>query len=130
MIGDLYHGRVPEGAVYVGRPAPGLPGSPFANRHRPGTCRACGQRHDRAAAVIAYARDLAARPDLIAAARRDLTGVDLACWCRLDTGPCHAEVLLLVAAGNEPEAAAQLCCTAASAGQLPLAPITAAGGRR
>jgi hypothetical protein len=29
--GDLFHGRVPGGAVYVGRPAPGLPGSPYAN---------------------------------------------------------------------------------------------------
>lgn len=120
MIGDLYHGRVPEGAVYVGRPAPGLTGSPFANRHRAGTCRACGQRHDRPGAVAAYARDLAARPALIAAARRDLAGADLACWCRLDTGPCHAEVLLLVAAGDEPEEAARRCCADAAAGQLPL----------
>lgn len=131
MIGDLYHGRVPDGAVYVGRPAPGLAGSPYANRHRAGTCRACGQQHDRAGAVIAYARDLASRQDLVAGARRDLVGVDLACWCRLDTSPCHAEVLLLVAAGHEPEAAAGQCVAAAAAGQLPLVladPVS--GGRR
>jgi hypothetical protein len=127
MIGDLYHGQVPEHAVYVGRPAPGLPGSPYANRHRAGDCRGCGRRHDRAGAVTAYARDLAARPDLIAAARRELAGTDLACWCRLDTGPCHAEVLLLVAAGAEPVAAAEQCCAAAAATQLPLTGLTLGG---
>jgi hypothetical protein len=125
MIGDLYHGRIPTGAVYVGRPAPGLPGSPYANRHRAGDCRGCGQRHDRAGAVTAYAHDLAARPDLVAAARRDLTGADLACWCRLDSGPCHAEVLLLVAAGAEPVAAARQCCAAAA--ELPLSGLPAGG---
>jgi len=29
--GDLYHGQVPDGAVYVGRQAPGLKRSKFAN---------------------------------------------------------------------------------------------------
>ncbi len=67
MIGDLYHAQVPSGAVYVGRLAPGLPGSPYANRHRPGSCRSCGHLHDRVGGVIAYVRDLAARPDLVAA---------------------------------------------------------------
>jgi hypothetical protein len=119
MIGDLYHGRIPEGAVYVGRAAPGLPGSPFANRHRAGICRACGARHDRAGAVTAYACDLAARPDLVCAARRDLAGADLACWCRLDVSPCHADVLLLVAAGDDPDTAARRCCAATSQLYLP-----------
>lgn len=123
MIGDLYHGRIPDGAVYVGRAAPGLPGSPFANRHRAGTCRACGARHDRVSAVIAYARDLAARPDLVLAARRDLAGADLACWCRLDVSPCHADVLILVAAGDDPDAAGRRCCAATQQPYLPgLAP--------
>lgn len=31
VLGDLYHGRIPEGAIYVGRAAPGLPASPYAN---------------------------------------------------------------------------------------------------
>lgn len=32
--------------------------------------------------------------------RRDLAGRDLACWCPLDQ-PCHADVLLALAAGGE-----------------------------
>jgi hypothetical protein len=102
VIGDLYHGRIPDGAVYVGRAAPGLTASPYANRHRAGTCRACRTEHDRAGAVAAHSRDLEARPQLVAAARRDLAGVNLACWCRLDARPCHADVLLLVVAGSPP----------------------------
>jgi Domain of unknown function (DUF4326) len=42
------------------------------------------------------------RPQLLAAARRELAGVDLACWCQLDSRPCHGDVLLLVAAGAAP----------------------------
>jgi Domain of unknown function (DUF4326) len=97
VIGDLFHGRVPDGAVYVGRGAPGLPASRWANPHRIGTCRVCGgERHDRAAAVEAYERELT--PELVAAARTELAGHDLACWCRLDVA-CHADVLLKVANG-------------------------------
>lgn len=92
--GDLYHGRIPDGAVYVGRGAPGLPASPYANWHKIGHCRICDVKHDRAGAVDAYRLDLDGSPDLVAAARRDLAGLDAACWCRLDEGPCHADVLL------------------------------------
>ena len=31
VTGDLFHGQVPDGAVYVGRAAPGLRKSPYAN---------------------------------------------------------------------------------------------------
>ncbi|MFE0532031.1 DUF4326 domain-containing protein [Micromonospora parva] len=106
VAGDLYHGRVPDGAVYVGRGAPGLPGSRYANRHRAGHCRVCGVEHDRAAAVAAYARDLEQRPELVDAARRELAGADLACWCRVDGGPCHGDVLALVVVGHAPQTAA------------------------
>ncbi|MFD8564676.1 hypothetical protein ACFV1N_46060 [Streptosporangium canum] len=34
VIGDLFHGRGPEGARYVGRAAPGLAASPFATPSR------------------------------------------------------------------------------------------------
>jgi len=37
VAGDLFHGRVPDGAVYVGRAARGLTVSPYANRHRAAT---------------------------------------------------------------------------------------------
>lgn len=33
--------------------------------------------------------------------RRELAGRDLACWCRLDS-PCHADVLLAIAGGENP----------------------------
>jgi len=95
VSGDLFHGRVPPDAVYVGRAAPGLPASRHANPHTvDGTCRRCGQPHDRAQAVAAYARDLPA--GLVAAARHQLAGADLACWCPPDQ-PCHADVLLRLA---------------------------------
>lgn len=50
----------------------------------------------RSEAVREYRDYLATRPDLVAAARRELAGRDLACWCPLDE-PCHADVLLDVA---------------------------------
>jgi len=106
VLGDLFHGRVPAGAVYVGRAAPGLRASRCANPHRAGACRRCGHEHDQAGAVTAYAVDLDRHPELVAAARRELAGVDLACWCRTDAGPCHGDVLVLVAAGVTPHAAA------------------------
>jgi hypothetical protein len=34
--------------------------------------------------------------DLAAAARRELRGKNLACWCALE-GPCHADILLRLA---------------------------------
>lgn len=83
--GDLYHGRVPEGAVYVGRAAPGLPASPFRN---PYTVKLYGE-----AAVALYAAYLERNPELVERARRELTGKDLACWCKPGQ-PCHADELL------------------------------------
>lgn len=99
--GDLFHGRIPDGAVYVGRPAPNFPGSPFQNRHPVGNCRRCSRGHaDQASAVSAFAHDLDSDPGLAVAARRDLAGRDLACWCK--EPPCHGDVLVLVAAGVTP----------------------------
>lgn len=74
---------MPPGAVYVGRRTKF--GNPFhAEPATPAT---------RAAAVDRYRAWLAARPALIAAARCELAGRNLACWCPLD-GLCHADVLL------------------------------------
>lgn len=95
VAGDLYHGQMPEGSVYVGRGAPGLAGSKFANPHPVGRrCRLCaGVEHSRGAALIAFRRHLEDHPELIAAARVELAGRDLACWCST-TEQCHADVLL------------------------------------
>lgn len=138
--------RMPEGAVYVGRPTrfgnpfqyrthyalarmPALDGSPWEYE---GRISADGTRHDmhhpdgtitqhdirymtRAETVETYARALITpTPQLhiwraggagwqltVAQVRAELAGKDLACWC--DPGdPCHADVLLAVAAGKLP----------------------------
>jgi len=88
--------RMPEGAVYVGRPGPY--GNPF-------------RRGDDSAESWAYAVELFRRflrlwpngePDAlypylsVAVIRADLGGKDLACWCPL-ARPCHADILLEVA---------------------------------
>ncbi|GIE92824.1 DUF4326 domain-containing protein [Paractinoplanes rishiriensis] len=100
--GGRFGGKyLPGDLVYVGRPAPYLQGSPFQNRHPLRGCRTCQAGHDRASSVAAFTRDLAADPDLMSAVRRDLVGRDLACWCPPDE-PCHADILLLVAAGVDP----------------------------
>lgn len=90
--GDLYHGRVPKGSVYVGRAAPGLKASPFRN---PFTVQEHGAR-----ALILFGEYLESRPDLIARARQELAGRDLACWCRLGQA-CHADILLDIANREE-----------------------------
>lgn len=81
--------RMPPGTIYVGRPT--RFGNPYPVDGAGG----------RAAAVAAYAAYLAARPDLIAQAREQLTGHDLACWCPL-TEACHADVLLQLLTGELP----------------------------
>jgi hypothetical protein len=133
VTGDLFHGHVPVGAVYVGRAAPGLPASPFASpfplrkkfhRQHPlrpfldaaitGACPAPAPRpglahpcHDvlipgtPAVAVAAYRLWLATQPALIDAARTELAGRDIACWCPPPAPGqpdlCHGAVLLTVA---------------------------------
>lgn len=85
VLGDLYHGRVPEGAIYVGRAAPGLKASPYANPFKLSTFGA--------AALEMFAAYLDKNPRLVERARRDLAGHDLACWCKLGH-PCHADELI------------------------------------
>lgn len=83
--GDLYHPVVPPGAVYVGRQGFGLRRSPWAN---PFSLR----KHDRAEALRLYRQWLVGQPALVDRARRELTGKQLACWCRVEDA-CHADVL-------------------------------------
>ena len=105
--------RMPEGAVYVGRPSKW--GNPFIVVRPPG-CELwyvdeieSGHQIDAfdlrdmavKGAVAAYRR-LALRPALISDAQRELRGHDLACWCPLEDKdgnkvPCHADVLLEIA---------------------------------
>jgi hypothetical protein len=74
-------------AIYVGRP------TKWGNPHRVEG----NQKRDAVAvrnAVLAYERTL--DPATIAAAKRELRGKDLACWCAPGQ-PCHADVLLRIA---------------------------------
>ena len=81
--------RMPEGAIYVGRP------TKWGNRY----------------SVAEYGRERAIRNyrgDMIGALVigvdfSELWGKDLACWCPLDQ-PCHADVLLEIANATEPTA--------------------------
>ena len=106
--GNLYHGRAPDGAVYVGRAAPGLRSLMWGNPHRVGKpCGGCQARHgepvihDQGTAVLHYGLDLRDSPVTVSLARQDLAGRDLACWCPFNI-PCHGDVLLRVAAGMDP----------------------------
>ena len=88
--------RKPPGAVVVARPSRW--GNPYAVG-RPGDHGPVG---DRAHAVELYRALLTGSPELCAAARAELAGRDLACWCPLqdaagNRGPCHADVLLEIA---------------------------------
>lgn len=92
--------RMPEGAVYVGRPTTW--GNPYLVGRRYGGFTVLSVKD----AVASYRRDIewnerntdrpmnaGIRVDDI---RRDLRGKDLVCWCPLDQ-PCHADVLLELA---------------------------------
>lgn len=80
--------RMPDGAVYVGRPGK------FGNPWKVGDVLPSGAVVDRAVAVALYAAHLAANPGLVTAARAELADATaLACWCPLDR-PCHADILI------------------------------------
>ncbi|WBB81289.1 DUF4326 domain-containing protein [Micromonospora sp. WMMD882] len=76
--------RMPEGAVYVGRP--GRWGNPFRG----------DTPASRAGAVRLFRLWVARHPDYADAVRAELAGKTLACWCPLDK-PCHADVLVDIA---------------------------------
>ena len=95
---------MPEGAVYVGRPTKW--GNPFkvGSLYR-GTFKIRDLRH----AFVLYRADAPMNQGLAAAARRDLRGKTLACWCPevpygTTDGCCHADVLLELANAPLPHA--------------------------
>ncbi len=102
--GDLFHGRVPAGAVYVGRQAPGLRRSKWHNPFKPGATtpltwtRPFGGITPRDVGhAVELFRDLAmSSPGYLAEARAALAGRDLACWCKPGQ-PCHGTVLVEIA---------------------------------
>ncbi len=78
--------RMPKGGVSVAR----RPGRRWGNPYSVA-------EHGRERAVELYRRHLAEHPELVAAARRELRGRPLGCWCPLDGRPCHADVLIELA---------------------------------
>lgn len=84
--------RIPPTAVSVAYPSRYR--NPFRPTHRTPAANA--------AAVTRFREYVRQRPELIAAARRDLADRDLACWCA-DGLPCHAsDVWIPVVAGEHP----------------------------
>lgn len=86
---------LPAHAVVVARPSKW--GNPFKAADMPGSSDADRRRR----AVERFERWLHRSVEgtrLLGAARRELKGKSLGCWCRLDQ-PCHAEILLQVANG-------------------------------
>lgn len=74
---------IPAEAVYVGRPSKF--GNPFV----------IGRDGDRSSVIQKYRAWICSRPDLIDAAKVELAGKDLVCFCA--PLPCHADVLLEIA---------------------------------
>jgi hypothetical protein len=83
--------RKPEGGVVVARPSRWGNPYPVAD-------------YGRERALELYRAHLAAHPELVEAARQELRGRPLGCWCPLDVA-CHADVLLELANAPEPEPA-------------------------
>lgn len=75
--------RVSDDGVYIGRPSKF--GNPFV----------IGCDGDRDEVVRKYERFLMGRPDLVEAAKRELKGQNLVCWCAPHA--CHGDVLLRIA---------------------------------
>jgi len=87
--------RMPPGAIYVGRP------TKWGNHIKVGDYGKSPQARRTAhwLAVLDFEKSIEWNPEGDAykeAARRELRGHDLACFCRLDE-PCHADVLLRIA---------------------------------
>lgn len=86
VLNKKTHG-IPKGAKYVGRP------SKFGNPHPVGYCNLCKKTHNRKEAITLFIQEMT--PELKMAARKELKGKDLVCWCHpLD---CHANYLLKLA---------------------------------
>ena len=80
ITGDLYHPEIPASAVRITRPGPW--GNPFRVAE-----------HGREQALELFRAYLEGRPDLVARARRELAGRDLACWCKPGQA-CHGDIWL------------------------------------
>lgn len=83
--------------VYIGRPARGLKGSKFHNPF------VIGQDGDRAEVIRKYIEWLSRNSELLDAARAELRGKILGCWCAPNW--CHGDILAALAnsTGHAPD---------------------------
>jgi hypothetical protein len=72
--------KVPDGAVYIGRP------SKFGNPY------VIGEHGTRNEVISRFEKYLLANPELLAAAKKELNGKDLVCFC--SPKRCHGDILL------------------------------------
>lgn len=91
---------MPDGCVYVGRPTRW--GNPFTADCYPNLWRDNGEWRGSAIADYEALLRSGKMPVTVEDVRRELRGKSLACFCPLDK-PCHADVLLEIANGSEPE---------------------------
>ena len=90
--------RMPDGAVYVGRPTKWC--NPFTKESNP-IPPGIISNDWREQVVFAHAWGMDyLSPDELAELQRELRGKDLVCWCTLDQ-PCHADTLLGLANMSE-----------------------------
>jgi len=85
---NKYKNPIPSGMVYIGRPSKW--GNPFV----------IGRDGDRETVIAKYKVWLETQPNLTDAARRELGGKNLVCFCA--PLPCHGDVLLEIANGPAP----------------------------
>lgn len=91
---NKHHKTYPYDAVYVGRPTKW--GNPFSHLHGAGTYKT----DTREEAVAMYTEWLLnTQHELVRAAKAELKGRDLVCWCA--PLACHADVLLNIANSEE-----------------------------
>lgn len=84
---NKYKSGIPSGAVYIGRPSKW--GNPFT----------MGDDGTRDVVVAKYEEWIRTQPQLLEAAKRELAGKDLVCFCA--PKKCHGDVLLAIA--NKPD---------------------------
>ena len=83
---NKYKDGIPAGAVYIGRPSKW--GNPFV----------IGKDGTRKEVIQKYREWLFQHPELIEAARRELAGKDLVCYCAPKA--CHGDVLIETMGGE------------------------------
>lgn len=82
---NKYHGVVPSGSVYIGRPSKW--GNPFE----------IGVDGTREEVIAKYRDKILSNSTLIMLAKSELKGLNLVCFCA--PKPCHGDILLEIANG-------------------------------